>query len=172
MEPCRGTGTPATATLQGLPCAGASRVRRPWQRIVGRLAGHRGGLRFELVAFVLVGALQLLLDTLVFIALGALGVPVFAANVAGRLVGASFGFLINGRLTFASADGHGIDPGALLRFITTWVVLTTLGGVLLVQVEQGFGLAATWLAKPMVEAMLAVLGFLSLKYFVFARRFR
>lgn len=129
-------------------------------------------MRFQIIAFLLVGGLQVVLDTLVFIALGALGMPVFAANVAGRLAGASLGFLINGRVTFASADGHGLDSGALARFGATWAVLTTVGGVLLVHVEQGFGLTATWLAKPMVEALLAVLGFVSLKHFVFARRFR
>jgi len=147
-------------------------MREHWRRIGEGVARHRGRLRFEIIAFVLVGGLQVVLDTLVFIALGALGVPVFLANVAGRLAGACLGFLVNGRVTFASADGHGLDPAALLRFAITWVVLTTLGGFVLVQVEHGFGLAATWLAKPMVEAFLAVLGFLALKYFVFARRFR
>lgn len=142
------------------------------QRLAGAVAPHRGKLRFEVIAFLLVGGMQVVLDTLVFIALGALGVPVFVANVASRLAGASLGFLINGRVTFASADGHGLDPGALVRFAITWAVLTTLGGVLLVRVEDGFGLAITWLAKPLVEAFLAVLGFLALKYFVFARRFR
>lgn len=142
------------------------------QKLGERLGRHRGGLRFEIIAFLFVGGLQLMLDTLIFIALGALGVPVFAANVAGRLAGACLGFVVNGRLTFASADGHGLDPGALLRFAITWAVLTIMGGLLLVQVEDGFGLTATWLAKPMVEAFLAVLGFVSLKYFVFARRFR
>jgi putative flippase GtrA len=143
-----------------------------WRWMQQSLAPHRGRLRFEIIAFVLVGGVQVVLDTLVFIALGALGVPVFAANVAGRVAGASVGFLINGRVTFASTDGHGLDRGALARFVAAWAVLTTLGGVLLVQVEQGFGLTAAWLAKPMVEAFLAVLGFVSLKYFVFARRFR
>lgn len=144
----------------------------PLRRLGERLARHRGRLRYEVIAFVLVGGLQALLDTLVFIGLGALGVPVFAANAIGRLAGACLGFFVNGRVTFASADGHGLDSGALLRFIATWVVLTTVGGVLLVQVEQGFGLTGTWLAKPLVEALLAVFGFLAMKYFVFARRFR
>lgn len=147
-------------------------MRRHWQRLCEGVGRHRGRLRFEILAFLLVGGLQVVLDTLVFIALGALGVPVFAANVASRFAGACLGFLVNGRVTFASADGHGLDPGALLRFVITWAALTTLGGLLLVQVDQLFGLTATWLAKPMVEAFLAVLGFMSLKYFVFARRFR
>lgn len=147
-------------------------MRRMYQRVVGSLAHQRGRLGFEIIAFVLVGGIQVVVDTLVFIALGALGMPVFIANVAGRLAGASLGFVINGRVTFASPDGHGLDRGALVRFIITWATLTALGGLALVQVEHGFGLAATWLAKPMVEAFLAVLGFVSLKYFVFARRFR
>ena len=147
-------------------------MKRIHQRVVGSLAHQRGRLRFEIIAFVLVGGIQVVVDTLVFIALGALGMPVFIANVAGRLAGASLGFVINGRVTFASASGHGLDRGALVRFTITWATLTALGGIALVQVEHGFGLAAAWLAKPLVEAFLAVLGFLSLKYFVFARRFR
>ena len=143
-----------------------------YRSLVRGLGKHSGKLRFEIAAFVMVGLLQAALDTLVFIALGALGVPVFTANVAGRLAGACLGFLVNGRVTFASAAGHGLDRRALLRFAITWVILTVVGGLLLVRVEHGFGLKMTWLAKPMVEALLAVFGFLAMKYFVFARRFR
>jgi putative flippase GtrA len=131
-----------------------------------------GSLGFQVGAFLAVGLLQVLVDTAIFIALGAAGVAVVPANVVSRTCGALLGFWLNGRVTFASADGHGLDRGALLRFLTSWLLLTALGSVLLHAVEARFGLHLTWLAKPLVEAFLAVLGFVSLKYFVFARRFR
>lgn len=138
----------------------------------GRLFWRRGGLGFQLGAFVVVGVLQVLVDTTVFIALGWWGVPVATANVVARICGALLGFWLNGRVTFARADGHGLNRAALARFVLSWCALTVLGTLLLVQVDARAGLSAAWLAKPFVEAFLALLGFVSLKYFVFARRFR
>lgn len=132
----------------------------------------RGTLPFQVGAFLAVGGVQLALDTLVFIALSALGVPVVAANVAGRVIGASVGYWLNGRVTFAREDGPGLHGRALQRFVVSWVLLTTLGTVLLRAIDLRYGLGATWLAKPLVEAFLALLGFVSLKYFVFRPRAR
>jgi len=137
-----------------------------------RLQAHRGSVRFQLVAFLVVGGVQVVVDTAVFILLGLAGVPVFAANLVSRTAGACLGFWINGRVTFAARDGHGVDRAALARFVLSWALLTLLGGVLLVAVDRALGLGWTWLAKPLVEAGLAVLGFLALKFFVFAARFR
>lgn len=128
---------------------------------------RRGSLPFQLGAFLVVGGFQLLIDTAIFIALGALGVPVVPANVAGRVVGASVGFWLNGRVTFARTGAPGLRGKALRRFVLSWVLLTALGTLLLRAIDLRYGLGATWLAKPLVEAFLAVLGFVSLKYFVF-----
>ena len=51
--------------------------------------------------FVLVGGVQVLADWAAFVGLSALGVPIAGANIAARAGGASLGFWLNGRITFA-----------------------------------------------------------------------
>ncbi|QOW21674.1 GtrA family protein [Novilysobacter avium] len=119
--------------------------------------------------YLLFGVLQLALDTAIYIALTSLGVMVVPANVIGRLIGASAGFMFNGRITFASPHGHQINRGAFARYALLWLMLTLVGSTILRVVEQQTGLIDTWYAKPLVEASLAVLGFTGLKFFVFRR---
>lgn len=117
--------------------------------------------------YVAFGLVQLALDTTVFIGLSALGISLAAANFAGRLVGACLGYVLNGRVTFAMPGHDGVRWPAFFRFALLWLVLTILGTILLRVVEHRFGLVGSWYAKPMVEAFLAVLGFLAMKFFVF-----
>ncbi len=117
--------------------------------------------------YVAFGLVQLALDTTIFVGLSALGIALAPANFAGRLAGACLGYLLNGRVTFATPGHDGIRWPAFGRFALLWLVLTILGTVLLRAVEHQFGLVGSWYAKPLVEAFLAVLGFLAMKFFVF-----
>lgn len=122
------------------------------------------------VAYLFFGVVQLALDAVIYIALTSLGVMVIPANVIGRLAGASIGFMLNGRVTFASTEGHGIHRAAFARYALLWMLLTLTGSAILRMVEHQFGLIDTWYAKPVVEAGLAVFGFTGMKFFVFRRR--
>jgi putative flippase GtrA len=119
---------------------------------------RQGGL------FVFVGLAQLALDSGVFIAATAAGVPVPFANVIGRVSGATLGFWLNGRWTFSKTK---LDRGHALRFAVMWVVLTCLSTVLLETVASRLGLHRAWMAKPIVEAALAAMSFFVSKYFVY-----
>lgn len=121
-------------------------------------------------AYLFFGVVQLALDSVVYIALTSFGMMVVPANVIGRLFGASAGFLLNGRITFASPQGHGINRGAFARYALLWLVLTLVGSAILRVVEHQSGIVDTWYAKPLVEAGLAIFGFTGLKFFVFRRR--
>ena len=80
----------------------------------------------QIVLFVLVGAVQVLIDWTVFVSLTALGLPLVAGNLAGRLSGASMGYWLNGRHTFSN-DGQARHSGNhLRRFIIAWLMLTAL----------------------------------------------
>jgi putative flippase GtrA len=114
--------------------------------------------------FVLAGVAQLALDSGVFIATTALGLPIVPANLLGRLSGATLGFWLNGRYTFGKQK---LDRGHALRFAVVWIALTCLSTVLVSSLAAHVGLHRAWLAKPLVEAGIAVLGFFLWKYVVY-----
>ena len=122
----------------------------------------------QVVGFGLVGGLQLLLDWACFVALTALGVAVLPANLVGRVAGASLGFWANGRFTFAK-------PGApprlgrrrLLRYVLFWLAMSVLSTLAVMGLDQLHGLHAAWLGKPLVDAVLAAMGFLAAKYWIY-----
>lgn len=55
----------------------------------------------------------------------------------------------------------------MARYAPTWIALTVAGTLALAAIEARFGLRAAWLAKPAVEAVLAVVSFFALRYWVF-----
>ncbi|KGI76827.1 hypothetical protein LF63_0114385 [Oleiagrimonas soli] len=115
--------------------------------------------------FTAVGGLQLLLDWGVMIALSAAGLPLPAANVAGRAAGACLGFWANRRLTF---DGGGRHPlPQLMRFLVLWSILTTLSTLSLDVIADHGGLSGAWLLKPLIEAVLAAISFFSCRHWVY-----
>ena len=119
-------------------------------------------------SFLVVGLLQLLLDWGVFVALSALGLAPAPANLAGRVAGAMLGFWLNGRITFADREG-----GARLgwqrfgRFALVWLLASALSTFLIVRIEAQLGLRLAWLAKPLVEGMLALLSFFTSRHLVY-----
>ncbi|HEX5694039.1 MAG TPA: GtrA family protein [Arenimonas sp.] len=122
----------------------------------------------QVVGFGLVGGLQLLLDWACFVALTALGVAVLPANLAGRVAGACLGFWANGRFTFAvPGEPPRLGRRRLLRFVVFWLAMSALSTLAVMGLDQFHGLYAAWLGKPLVDAMLAVLGFLAAKYWIY-----
>lgn len=121
----------------------------------------------QLFLFGLVGAAQVLLDWSVFVGLTHLGLAVAPANVLGRASGACLGFWLNGRFTFAAGGRPRLDREHLLRFVFAWCTLTVLSTLLVATVAARFDLHAAWLAKPAVEAAMAVVGFVVWRQWVF-----
>lgn len=121
----------------------------------------------QVVAFVLVGALQLLVDWAVFVALTYYGVPVATANFTGRLAGAMLGFSLNGLFTFRAGSNGRLTSEQALRFATFWVAATFVSTCSVYLVGRQLSLRAAWLAKPAIEALLAVAGFLVSKLWIY-----
>lgn len=117
--------------------------------------------------FVVIGILQLLLDWLVFVLLSAVGLPIAAANVLARASAALIGFWLNGRYTFAQGGQPRLGGQRLLRFVLSWCVLTLISTSLIRSVSLHVSLHLVWLAKPLVEAVLAVLSFLIARYWIY-----
>jgi len=117
--------------------------------------------------FLLVGALLVTVDWGVFVGLSAVGVPSILANIWGRLVGAVLGFFLNGAFTFRGDQGIRLGRHRFARFVTAWVLLTALSTVLVGGTSAWLGLHWAWVAKPGVEALMAVISFLVSRQWVF-----
>lgn len=125
-----------------------------------------GALR-QLVSYGAVGGLQLLLDWACFVGLTAAGVAVVPANLAGRIAGASLGFWLNGRYTFARGGVPTLSRRHALRFVVFWLATTAASTLAVQAIDAREGLHAAWLLKPLVEALLAALGFLAARYWIY-----
>jgi putative flippase GtrA len=117
--------------------------------------------------FLLAGAAQLVLDWAVFVGLTALGVPPAPANLVGRIAGASLGFWLNGRVTFATPDAPRLGGRRFMRFAIVWLLLTAVSTALVTAIAGSLGLGQAWLAKPLVEGMLAVVSFFLYRHWVY-----
>lgn len=113
------------------------------------------------------GMLQLLLDWAVFVCCTALGMPTAGGNLSGRISGALLGFWLNGRYTFAGDHGGRLGWRRFRRFAALWLLMTALSTLLIGWVEARLGLRLAWLAKPVVEAGLAMVSFVLLRQVVF-----
>jgi putative flippase GtrA len=109
--------------------------------------------------YVLVGLLQLALDWALFVMLTWLGVGAVPANLLGRVSGALLGFWLNGRLTFAVQGKPRLGWRRFARFLIVWLTLTVISTVAVSWVATQLGLQQAWLAKPLVEGVLAVVAF-------------
>lgn len=124
-------------------------------------------LERQIPGYVAIGLVQLGVDSALFIAMTALGIDPLPANVLSRLAGALIGFTANGRFTFSSREREFRPARALPRFATTWVLLTAIGTVAVTTVEHHGSLGLAWLAKPFVDALLAVIGFLLSRHWIY-----
>jgi putative flippase GtrA len=118
-------------------------------------------------SFLVVGAVQLLVDWALFVALTALGVPAAPANLAGRVGGALLGFWLNGRVTFAQAGNARLGWWRFAKFLLVWIPLTVVSTLAVTWVAGTLGLAHAWLAKPLVEGALAVVAFFLWRHVVY-----
>lgn len=118
-------------------------------------------------SYLIIGLVQLGVDSALFVGATALGMPVAPANLLGRLCGMLLGFWLNGRHTFAQDGQHRLGWKRFGRFLALWAVMTTLSTVLVSAVADQLGLTHAWLAKPLVEGGLAALSFLLMRYVVF-----
>jgi len=119
------------------------------------------------LSFLVVGLLQLLIDWGCFVLLTWLGVRVPVANIAGRVSGATLGFWLNGRYTFSEEAGSALGRRHLLKFCVAWIFITMLSTLAVTTLAKSHWLWMVWLAKPVIDAMLAVLGFLASKYWIY-----
>jgi putative flippase GtrA len=119
------------------------------------------------VRFLIAGLTQLALDWGLFVVLTHLRVPVAVANPMARLCVVAFGFWLHGVYTFAGPGGRNLGWRQVLRYVPNWIALTAIGTVALATIEARFGLHVTWIAKPAIEACLAVVSFFTLRYWVF-----
>jgi len=113
------------------------------------------------------GVLQLLLDWLLFVAFTALGMPAAPANLASRTSAALLGYWLNGRYTFADDAGSRLGWKRFARFWLLWLAMTAISTVLVAFVAARLGLHWAWLAKPLVEGVLAMANFFLLRHLVY-----
>lgn len=118
--------------------------------------------------YTLIGGVQWLVDWGVLVAFTHLGMAVVPANIAGRVAGALLGYWLNGKVTFAG-DEHAIGPNQLRRYLTMWMATTAVSTWSLGAIDHWAGLQWAWLAKPAVEAVLGVVGFLLSRHWVYRK---
>ncbi len=109
--------------------------------------------------YVASGAAQFALDWAVFALLHATTGASALPNVAGRVAGALLGFAINSRWTFGGAPAwHG---PRFRRFAVLWLAQTAASTLLVWGAARGLPAGWVYLAKPAIELLLAVVGFLA-----------
>lgn len=118
--------------------------------------------------YLLIGGIQWLVDWGVLVLLTHLGMAVAPANILGRIAGALLGYWLNGKLTFAGED-TAIGRTQLLRFVAMWLCTTALSTWSLGSIDAAVGLKWAWLAKPAVELVLGVVGFVLSRHWVYRK---
>jgi len=122
----------------------------------------------QIASYGVFGAIQLLIDWAVFVALSALGGGVVMANVTGRVAGAVFGYWANGRWTFRDHSGrHRISGQSMRRFLLLWGAMAALSTFAVSQIDAALGLHWAWIGKPVVDLGLAVLAFVVSRRWVY-----
>lgn len=118
--------------------------------------------------FLMIGALQWLLDWGVTVWLSHLGMLIEAANLTGRVSGAMLGYWLNGKFTFAGEDTT-LGRVQFQRFAVLWLCTTAASTLAIGAIEETLGLKWAWLAKPLVEAALGLIGFVLSRHWVYRR---
>ena len=118
--------------------------------------------------YLIFGAIQYCVDWGVMVGLSHMGMPVEAANLAGRVSGALLGFWLNGRFTFNGEDSA-LGRRQFGRFVALWIGSTLLSTLAISLVDAHAGLKWTWLAKPLIELVLAGVGFTLSRHWVYRR---
>jgi putative flippase GtrA len=114
------------------------------------------------------GLVQIGIDWLVFVTISAAGTPVLAANLIGRIAGATFGFWANGKVTFSSAE-TATGPHQAARFFVLWCLMAAASTAVMLLLESQAGLKIAWLAKPFVDLSLSAVSFMASRHWVYRR---
>ena len=133
-------------------------VRDAFRMSLGRQGRH----------YLAIGLVQWLLDWGVMVLLSHLGLVVELANIAGRVAGATVGFWLNGRITFAGEHTR-VGRRQFGRFAMMWLLTTLVSTWAIHAIDDAVGLKWTWLAKPGVELLLGLFGFLLSRHWVYRR---
>jgi putative flippase GtrA len=121
------------------------------------------------VRFVITGCTQLALDWGLFVVLTHLGMAVTVANPLARFCVVFFGFWMHGVYTFAGTGGRNLGWAQAARFVPAWIALTAIGTMALAAIEARWGLRVAWIAKPAIEAVLAVASYAVMRQWVFRK---
>jgi|SRR5690242_1040817 len=119
------------------------------------------------LSFLVVGCVLVLVDWTVFVVLSALGLPTGWSNIAGRVAGALVGFGANGGVTFKQSGVPKYGVRRFGRFLVLWVVLTLVSTLLVSALADQLSLRVAWVAKPVVDAILAVVSFFISRHWVY-----
>ncbi|MDR2016678.1 MAG: GtrA family protein [Burkholderiales bacterium] len=119
------------------------------------------------VLYLIFGLVQLVVDWLCFVALTWFGMTPAPANLISRVSGALLGFWLNGKHTFGAATKGRLRPAHLARFLAMWCLTTAASTAAVTLAEGAEGLYFAWLVKPLFDALLAVVGFLLSKFWVY-----
>jgi putative flippase GtrA len=120
----------------------------------------------QLTSYGAIGLGQVVIDWLIFVFLSQLGVFPGIANVRSRVCGAIAGFWFNGRWTFARSSKL-LRLRHLIRYSISWAIMTVVSTAVVMLVEHGHGLGWVWVVKPIADMLLAVLGFVISKYWIY-----
>ena len=118
--------------------------------------------------YLIVGGIQWLLDWSTTVALSHLGVAIAFANIAGRVAGALLGYWLNGRVTFAG-DDTAIGRTQFARFLVMWLCTTAISTGAMMHIDTLFGLRWAWIAKPGIEIVLGIAGFLLSRHWIYRK---
>lgn len=118
--------------------------------------------------YLVIGGIQWLVDWGVMVGLSHLGMAVEPANIVGRISGALLGYWLNGKLTFAG-DDTAVGRTQLQRFVMMWLCTTAISTWSMGTIDDYLGLTWAWLAKPGVELVLGVIGFVLSRHWVYKR---
>jgi len=116
--------------------------------------------------FLVIGVVQWIVDWGAMVLLSHVGFGIVRANLAGRLCGALFGFWLNGRITFAREEASPRWRQAL-RYVALWCVCAALSTIGVASVAAAFGLGWAWLAKPLMDGLIATGSFLASRHWVY-----
>lgn len=127
---------------------------------------ERPTIQRQILLYALVGGAQLLVDWCCFVLLTMLKMDVVPANICGRVVGAALGFWLNGKLTFRHT-GSRMGPRQAGKFLLSWLTMTGLSTSAVWGIGATVGIGGARIAKPFVDALLAAMGFLASKFWIY-----
>ena len=135
------------------------------------MAAHPGQcaamtLRRHFGGYAAIGLLQWVVEYGLMLALSEWVMPVEPANVIGRLAGATLGFWLNGKWTFAGEGTH-VGRQAAVRFVLMWLMLTLLNTWLVGVIDEDFGLRRAQMLKPLVDMLSGGIGFVLSRHWVY-----